>query len=104
MISRPSKALDTSRISTVLRPSRLAAAAIPKAQVLQNPAGLLKAVVDGETGQILGAHLFCEESYEMINLVKLAMDAGLPYTALRDGIYTHPTMSEALNDLFAALS
>lgn len=83
--------------------ARLAAAAIPKAQVLQNPAGLLKAVVDGETGQILGAHLFCEESYEMINLVKLAMDAGLPYTALRDGIYTHPTMSEALNDLFAAL-
>ena len=81
--------------------ARLAAAAIPKAQVLQNPAGLLKAVVDGETGQILGAHLFCEESYEMI---KLAMDAGLPYTALRDGIYTHPTMSEALNDLFAALS
>ena len=40
----------------------------------------------------------------MINLVKLAMDAGLPYTALRDGIYTHPTMSEALNDLFAALA
>ena len=84
--------------------ARLAAAAIPKAQVLQNPVGLLKAVVDGETGRILGAHLFCEESYEMINLIKLAMDAGLPYTALRDGIYTHPTMSEALNDLFAALA
>ena len=84
--------------------ARLAAAAIPKAQVLQNPAGLLKAVVDGETGRILGAHLFCEESYEMINLIKLAIDAGLPYTALRDGIYTHPTMSEALNDLFAALA
>ena len=36
----------------------------------------------------------------MINIVKLAMDAKLPYTALRDMIFTHPTMSESLNDLF----
>ena len=39
--------------------ARLAAAAIPKAQVLEQPAGLLKAVIDEETGLILGAHLFC---------------------------------------------
>lgn len=86
-----------------VRIAKLPAAAIPKAQVLQKPTGLLKAVIDRDTGKILGAHLFCEESYETINIVKLAMDAGLPYTALRDGIYTHPTMSEALNDLFAAV-
>jgi pyruvate/2-oxoglutarate dehydrogenase complex dihydrolipoamide dehydrogenase (E3) component len=77
--------------------ARLAAAAIPKAQVLEQPAGLLKAVIDEETGLILGAHLFCQESYEMINMIKLAMDAKVP----RDTIYTHPTMSEAFNDLFA---
>ena len=82
---------------------KLAVAAIPKAQVLEEPVGLLKAVVDEESGRILGAHLFCQESYEMINLVKLAMDAGLPYTALRDNIFTHPTMSEALNDLFTGI-
>ena len=81
--------------------ARLAAAAIPKAQVLEQPAGLLKAVIDEETGLILGAHLFCQESYEMINMVKLAMDAKVPYQVLRDTIYTHPTMSEAFNDLFA---
>lgn len=74
--------------------ARLAAAAIPKAQVLEQPAGLLKAVIDEETGLILGAHLFCQESYEMINMVKLAMDAKVPYQVLRDTIYTHPTMSE----------
>ena len=84
--------------------ARLSAAAVPKAQVMRRPAGLLKAVVDGATGNILGAHFFCAESQEMINLVKLAMDAGLPYTVLRDAIYTHPTMSEALNDLFAAVN
>ena len=83
--------------------ARLAAAAIPKANVLQKPTGLLKAVIDADTGLILGAHLFCEESYETINLIKLAMDAKVPYTVLRDGIYTHPTMTEALNDLFGAV-
>lgn len=83
--------------------ARLPAAAIPKAQVLRQTTGLLKAVIDAKTDRILGAHLFCAESYEMINIVKLAMDADLPYTVLRDNIYTHPTMSEALNDLFASV-
>ncbi len=81
---------------------RLPANAIPKALVVEQPEGLLKAVVEERTGEILGAHLFCEESHEMINVVKLAMDAKLPYTALRDMIFTHPTMGEALNDLFNA--
>lgn len=81
----------------------LPAAAVPKAQVLQRPAGLLKAVVDADTGLILGAHLFCAESQEIINVIRLAMDANIPYTVLRDSIYNHPTMTEALNDLFAAL-
>ena len=69
--------------------------------MLRKPVGLLKAVIDADTNKILGTMLFCEESYEMINIVKLAMDAGLDYTVLRDQIFTHPTMSEALNDLFA---
>ena len=81
--------------------AKLAAAAIPKAQVLKQPDGLLKVIIDEDTNKILGAMLFCEESYEMINLIKLAMDADLDYQILRDQIYTHPTMSEAFNDLFA---
>lgn len=79
----------------------LPAAAIPKAQVLKAPKGLLKAVIDSDTNKILGAMLLCEESYETINVVKLAMDFGADYTVLRDQIFTHPTMTEALNDLFA---
>ncbi len=80
--------------------SKLPVAAIPKALVIEKPFGMLKAVVDETTGLILGAHLFCEDSHELINIVKLAMDAKLPYTVLRDMIFTHPTMSESLNDLF----
>ena len=83
--------------------AKLPAAAIPKAHVLQKPVGLLKAIIDADTNLILGAHLFCEDSYETINLVKLAMDAKIPYTVLRDTIYTHPTMTEGLNDLFATV-
>ncbi len=80
--------------------SKLPAATIPKALVVENPSGMLKAIVDEKTGLVLGAHLFCEESHELINIVKLAIDAKLPYTVLRDMIFTHPTMSESLNDLF----
>lgn len=40
----------------------------------------------------------------MSNLIKLAMDAGIPSHVLRDGIYTHPTMTESFNDLFASFS
>ena len=79
------------------------AAAVPKAQVMKKPEGLLKAIVDNKSRKILGAHFFCAESQEMINIVKLCMDAGLPYTVLRDGIFNHPTMSESLNDLFGLL-
>lgn len=83
--------------------AKLPVSAIPKAQVIQEPKGMLKAIVDEKTDKILGVALFCPESYEMINIVKLAMDAGLPYTFLKDQIFTHPTFSEALNDLFGAI-
>ncbi len=81
----------------------LPAAAIPKAGILEKTSGLLKAIVDKNSHEILGVHLYCAESHEMINLIKLAMDHHLPYEALRDNIYTHPTMSEGFNDLFANL-
>ncbi len=81
----------------------LPCSAIPKAHVLRKPEGMLKVIVDTETGMFLGAHFFCAESQEMINLIKLCMDASIPYTVIRDGIFNHPTMSEALNDLLSAV-
>ncbi|MBS6931145.1 MAG: FAD-dependent oxidoreductase, partial [Lachnospiraceae bacterium oral taxon 082] len=78
----------------------LSANAIPKAKVLRKTDGLLKALVKAD-GTILGAELFCEESYEMINFIKLAMDHGIKAKDIANFIFTHPTMSESLNDLFA---
>ncbi|WP_208921049.1 FAD-dependent oxidoreductase, partial [Enterococcus cecorum] len=72
---------------------------VPKANILENPVGMWQILVDEETDQVLGATIFGEESYEVINLITLAMNAHLPYQMLRDQIYTHPTMSEALNDV-----
>lgn len=79
----------------------LPAMAVPRMHVDNKTTGLLKAVVQPSTGHILGATLFCQQAPEVINTIKTAMDAGLPYTTLRDQIFTHPTVSEALNDLFA---
>lgn len=79
---------------------KLPVTAIPKAKVAKDNRGLFKALVDPETEKILGATLYGIESYELINIISLAMKAHLSYTVLRDQIYTHPTMSEAFNDLF----
>lgn len=83
-----------------IKVSTLPVESIPKAKVLSRTTGIYKAVVDSDTNQILGVRLFGEEAHETINIISTAMNGHLPYTALRDQIYTHPTMSEALNDLF----
>lgn len=77
----------------------LSANAIPKAKVLRKTDGMLKALIDNDN-KILGAQLFCAESHEMVNFIKLAIDQNLDYRVIRDFIFTHPTMSESLNDLF----
>ena len=86
-----------------VRVARLPAAAIPRAMPSGETRGYLKAVVDGESDQILGAAILAAEGGEVMALIQVAMHAGLPYTALRDMIFTHPTMAEGLNDLFARL-
>lgn len=82
-----------------IRVAKLPTAAIPKAQIYKTPVGMLKAIIDKKTDLILGAHFYCPESQEMINLIKLAMDHNIKASELASSIYTHPTMSEALNDL-----
>lgn len=63
--------------------------------------GLLKAVINPETDEVLGVTLFCAESHELINLFKIVIDNHIPASYVRTMIFTHPTMAEGLNDLFA---
>jgi len=82
-----------------IKVAKLAAANIPRAKILNSTEGLLKTVVDSETHKILGCTLFCAEAHEMINIIQIAMNVGLDYRVVRDAIYTHPSMTEAFNDL-----
>lgn len=81
----------------------LPAAKIPRANTAGESTGLLKAIVDRATGQILGCSLFCHSAGEVMSVVQMAMIGQVPYTAVRDTVFTHPTMAESLNLLFATL-
>lgn len=72
---------------------------IPRAKTLGSETGIFKMIVDKDTSMILGCTLYGVESSEIINIVSFCMRQHLPYTVLRDFIFTHPSMSESLNDL-----
>lgn len=72
---------------------------IPKAKILGNDTGIYKTIINADTGHILGAVLFAEESHEVINIITTAILGKMNYKQLKNQIFTHPTMAEALNDL-----
>jgi pyruvate/2-oxoglutarate dehydrogenase complex dihydrolipoamide dehydrogenase (E3) component len=78
-------------------------AAMPRARIVGNTDGLMKFVVDAETDQVLGAALLNVDAQELINLVALAMRHGITASQLRDGIYTHPSTTEGINEVLAGL-
>ncbi len=65
--------------------------------------GLMKAIVDAETNQVLGAAILGLEGGEVMAVLQMAMMGGVPYTAIRDGVFAHPTLAESLNNLFMAM-
>lgn len=78
-------------------------ATVPRARIVHQSSGMMKVVVDAETDEILGAALLAYDSHEVINTVALAMRHGITATTLRDSIYTHPSMTEAFNQLLGML-
>lgn len=81
----------------------LPASRVPRANTAGETKGVLKAVVDRKTNQILGCALFCHCAGEVMSVVQMAMIGQVPYQQVRDTIFTHPTMAESLNLLFAGL-
>ncbi|MFJ2399433.1 hypothetical protein ACIOTI_42865 [Streptomyces sp. NPDC087843] len=75
--------------------------AMPRASIVGDTRGMVKFVVDAETDEILGAALLSIDSQELINSVALAMRTGLTASRLRDGIWTHPSSTEAFNEVLA---
>ena len=73
-----------------------------RARTLSETRGFMKALIAKESDQILGFTMFGLEAGEVIAVAQTAMLGEMPYTVMRDAIYTHPTIAEGLNVLFAA--
>ncbi|MGH2615997.1 MAG: mercuric reductase [Thermomicrobiales bacterium] len=86
-----------------IRIAKLPMSGVARAVEVDESRGFLKAVVDAESGQILGFAALGLEGGEIMALAQVAMMGKLPYTALRDGMFAHPTLAESLNNLFATL-
>lgn len=78
-------------------------AAMPRARIVGDTRGMVKVVVDAATDLVLGATVFCVDSQEIINLLTLAMRHDVTATELRDTIYTHPSSTEALNEVLTTI-
>jgi pyruvate/2-oxoglutarate dehydrogenase complex dihydrolipoamide dehydrogenase (E3) component len=74
---------------------------IARALEMDESRGFIKAIVDAETEQILGAAVLGIEGGELMATLQVAIMAKLPYTVLRDGVFAHPTLAESLNTLFS---
>nr|WP_315010182.1 FAD-dependent oxidoreductase [uncultured Campylobacter sp.] len=79
---------------------KLSMAMVPGAKVVAHDEGMMKAVVDAASGEILGAALHCVNAHEIVNELAIAMALGAKADFFKNQIFTHPSISEALNDLF----
>jgi pyruvate/2-oxoglutarate dehydrogenase complex dihydrolipoamide dehydrogenase (E3) component len=86
-----------------LRVAKLPMTSVARALEVDETRGFMKAIVDAETNQILGAAVLGIEGGEIMSALEIAMMGKLPYTALRDGTFAHPTLAESLNNLFMAM-
>jgi pyruvate/2-oxoglutarate dehydrogenase complex dihydrolipoamide dehydrogenase (E3) component len=83
-----------------IRVARMPMTSVARALEVDETRGFMKAIVDASTGQILGATVLGLEGGEVMTTLQLAMMGKLPYIALRDGVFAHPTLAESLNNLF----
>jgi pyruvate/2-oxoglutarate dehydrogenase complex dihydrolipoamide dehydrogenase (E3) component len=86
-----------------IRVAKLPMTHVARALEVDETRGFMKAVVDAESNQILGAAILGLEGGEVMAALEIAMMGKLPYTALRDGTFAHPTLVESLNNLFMAM-
>ena len=83
-----------------IRVAKLPMNYVARALELDESRGFMKAIVDSDSEQILGAAVLGIEGGEVMSQIQLAMLGKLPYTTLKDGVFAHPTLAESLNNLF----
>lgn len=93
--------VDAKRQGIKVQVIKLPIASVLRARTLGETGGFMKALIEPGSARILGFTMLGPNAGEVLAVVQTAMLAGLPYSALRDAIFTHPTMAEGLNVLFA---
>jgi pyruvate/2-oxoglutarate dehydrogenase complex dihydrolipoamide dehydrogenase (E3) component len=86
------------------RIARMPMSAVLRTRTISEPRGFMKMLIDEGSDRILGFTVFGAEASELMSVVQTAMLGGLPYTALRDALFTHPTASEGLTLLLASVA
>ena len=86
-----------------IRVAKMPMSSVARALEVDETRGFMKAIVDAETSQILGAAVLGLEGGEIMSILEVAMMGKLPYAALRDGIFAHPTLAESMNNLFTSM-
>jgi pyruvate/2-oxoglutarate dehydrogenase complex dihydrolipoamide dehydrogenase (E3) component len=86
-----------------IRVAKMPMSFVARAIEVDEPRGMMKAVVDADTDQILGCAVLGIEGGEVMAMIQIAMMGKVPYTSLRDAVFTHPTLAESLNNLFATI-
>jgi pyruvate/2-oxoglutarate dehydrogenase complex dihydrolipoamide dehydrogenase (E3) component len=85
-----------------IRVAKMQMTSVARALEIDETRGFMKAIVDAETNQILGAAVLGIEGGEVMAQIQVAMWGKLPFTVLRDGVFAHPTLAESLNNLFTS--
>jgi pyruvate/2-oxoglutarate dehydrogenase complex dihydrolipoamide dehydrogenase (E3) component len=83
-----------------IRVAKMPMSYVARALEVDETRGFMKAIVDAESNQILGAAVLGIEGGEIMAMLQLAMMGHLPFTALREATFAHPTLAESLNNLF----
>lgn len=92
---------EAGRQRIAVRVLKLPMTAVLRTRTIDETRGFMKALIETDGDRILGFTMIGSEAGEVMVVVQMAMLAGLPYTALRDAVLTHPTMAEGLNSLFS---
>jgi len=91
---------EAHNLGIAVRVAKLPMIGVLRTRTIGETKGFMKALVDAHTDRICGFTMLGPEAGEVMAIVQTAMLAGMPYTSLRDTIFTHPTMAEGLVFLF----
>jgi pyruvate/2-oxoglutarate dehydrogenase complex dihydrolipoamide dehydrogenase (E3) component len=83
-----------------IRVARMPMTYVARALEMDESRGLMKAIVDAETEEILGVTVLGIEGGEVMSVFQMAMMGHLKWSVLQSAVFAHPTLSESINNLF----